>query len=174
LKKTSSKWTQWTGAAFLFVVAYVHLALFLAMMSAKLLPILFLINGVGALVAMFGVLINARWIGWINGIVQSGGAAFAKIAMNTIPGFGALLMGMPAGGMKRPPAPAGGNAGAGGPGHPVGHAAGGGGMHGILPLFTDIQTLATISIIIELIFVAFAIYAMISKRNQNVGKNVTA
>ncbi|MGZ6505409.1 MAG: hypothetical protein ACXVDG_10400 [Tumebacillaceae bacterium] len=181
MKSNAINWKQWTGAVFLFVVAYVHLALFFAMMSARLLPILFLLNGVGALVAMVGVLMNARWFGWINGIVQSGGAAFAKLAMNSIPGFGALLMG---GGMKRPAGGAGkgfgGAPGAGGgaghapvAGHPAG--AGGGGMHGILPMFTDIQTLATISIAIELLFVVFAIAVMISNRKKSqFSKPVTA
>ncbi|MGZ4107032.1 MAG: hypothetical protein ACXVO1_06805, partial [Tumebacillaceae bacterium] len=130
---------------------------------------------VGALVAMVGVLMNARWFGWINGIVQSGGAAFAKLAMNSIPGFGALLMG---GGMKRPAGGAGkgfgGAPGAGGgAGHPAG--VGGGGMHGILPMFTDIQTLAKISIAIELLFVVFAIVVMISNRKKSqFSKPVTA
>ncbi|MGZ4112733.1 MAG: hypothetical protein ACXVP5_09890, partial [Tumebacillaceae bacterium] len=58
-------------------------------------------------------------------------------------------------------------------GHPAG--AGGGGMHGILPMFTDIQTLATISIAIELLFVVFAIVVMISNRKKNqFSKPVTA
>lgn len=158
---------RWSGVIILFIVAYVHIALFLNMMSFRLLPMLFLINGVGALIAMIGVLVNARWLGWIFGIVMSGGAAVAKIAMYTIPGVGALLMGRPSG-MNRPN-PSMGNA----PMRNVPMRNGGaGGMHSVLPLFTDINTLAMISIIIELAFVLLAIYFLVfSKMNHaNNGK----
>lgn len=93
---------QGIGAVLLFFVAYIHLALFFNMMSFRLLPILFLLNALGALVALIGVLLNNRWIGWVLGIVMSGGAAVARIAMNTVPGVSGLLMGRPGGGRFRP------------------------------------------------------------------------
>jgi hypothetical protein len=161
MKSGGNPLNRWLGAIILFIVGYVHIALFLNMMSFRLLPFLFLINGVGAFIAMIGVLVNSRWVGWIFGIVMSGGAAIVKIAMNTIPGVGAFLMGMPTR-MNRPKTQMG-NGGMGG-----GHAAPpqGGQMHSVLPLFTDIMTLATISIVIELVFVVLAIYVLtVNKRN---------
>jgi hypothetical protein len=107
------------------------------MMSFRLLPILFLINWVGAFIAMIGVLINSRWFGWNLGVVMSSGAAIGKIAMNTIPGVGTLLLGTPSGNRPKPPI---GNGGSGDihTAPPMGAH-----MHSVLPLFTDIQTLAT-------------------------------
>ena len=149
---------RWIGGILLFLVAYVHFALFFSMLSFRLLPILFLINGVGALVALVGVMLDSRWAGWLLGIVVAGGAAIAKIAMNTIPGVGAFLMGTPSGlKMPRPP---------------VGHKGfsgehfGGHMPHGILPLFTSIGNLVTISIIIELIFVLLAAFVLITKHEN--------
>jgi hypothetical protein len=153
---------RWLGAIILFIVGYVHIALFLNMMSFRLLPVLFLINGVGAFIAMIGVLLNSRWVGWIFGILMSGGAAIAKIAMNTIPGVGSVLMGMPSR-MNRPKMQIGNGGGHVGPPR-------GGQMHSVLPLFTDIMTLATISIVIELVFVVLAIYVLVINKRTLANK----
>lgn len=158
------------GVLLLLVVFYVHFALYLNLRHfAHFLSTLFIINAIGALVAAVGVIFNARIVGWGLGIVMAGGAALAKILMNSVPGFGRILMQGPFGvAPSRPPgatqhgAPAHGSVGA-------GHAAhAGGAAHSGLPLFLNMRVLGNVSIILELIFVALAIYAFIALRNRRV------
>ncbi|OFW80090.1 MAG: hypothetical protein A2201_08945 [Alicyclobacillus sp. RIFOXYA1_FULL_53_8] len=186
-------WIRWLGIALLLLVAYIHLALFLRMISFNhVLGVLFLINAVGALIAAVGVLRNMRWVGWALGILMAGGAALVKIAMNTIPGVASLLNGGRRFGGRRGQF-GGGNganfANGGGPGNGPGggsgsftggspgqfanggtfHPGGGHGPNGlsnILPMFGNMATFATIAIVIELVFVALAIYALVSQRRN--------
>lgn len=169
-------WIRWLGIALLLLVAYIHLALFLRMISFNhVLGALFLINAVGALIAAVGVLRNMRWVGWALGIVMAGGAALAKIAMNTIPGVASLLNGGRRFGGRRGQF-GGGNGGnfanGTGPGNGPGGAFHPGGGHGpnglsnILPMFGNMATFATIAIVIELVFVGLAIYALVSQRRN--------
>ena len=163
-----ARWLRWVGVVLLLIVAYVHLALFFRVIGFNsVLGILFLINALGGVFSAVGVAFNSRWAGWIPGMLVAGGAAVVKMAMNTFPSVASLVM---HGGRRA------------GAGHPrtsrfhggKGNAAAGhhgtGGFHSaphpaaghVLPLLNNTQTLATASIAIELIFVAFAIYSLIA------------
>lgn len=181
-------WVRWLGIALLLLVSYIHLALFLRMISFNhVLGTLFLVNAVGALIAAIGVLRNMRWVGWVLGIVMAGGATLAKIAMNTIPGVASLLNGGRRTGRRGQFGTGNGSgfANGGGPGSGPGSFTGGspgqfanggtfhpGGGHGpnafsnILPMFGNMATFATIAIVIELVFVAVAVYVLIARRGN--------
>ena len=131
------------GAVLLLAVLYIHLALFVTMIGVNhLLGVLFLVNTVGALIALIGVLKGARWWGWALGIVMAGGAAVIKLAMDLSPSFAALLLG----------------------GHPPSASAGHAPAHvlttTVLPTFMNLKVLGTMAIIIELVFVLVAIAAL--------------
>jgi|GEM_PF-3445955 len=153
--KTSSKvestgLVRGVGVVLLFVVFYIHLALFLTMIGVnRMLGILFLINALGSLIALIGVLNRARWRGWVLGIVMAGGAAVIKLAMDTIPSFAAFLLGI--------------HAGSGGANHPHPHVL----TATVIPTFTNLKALGTFAIVIELVFVVWAIFALKTKRQAS-------
>ncbi|MHB1684896.1 MAG: hypothetical protein ACYCYO_19070 [Bacilli bacterium] len=107
---------------------------------------LFLINALGSLIALIGVLNRARWWGWVLGIIMAGGAAVIKLAMDTIPSFAAFLLGV--------------HAGSGGANHPHPHVL----TTTVIPTFTNLKALGTFAIVIELVFAVWAIFALKTKR----------
>lgn len=183
---------QWVAAVLLVVVGYIHLALFVNMFGfTQTLGKLFLLNAIGAFVAAAGVLWTRRWYAWALGIVVSGGAAFAKLGMSHIPALGALLTGgrpgrfggvRPSGSFRTGGSRAFAQRGTGGGGIGSGGAhnfANGGpgpgrfgppGGHSLLPVFLNVRSLATGSIVIELAFVVLALYILFVRKRvtQNV------
>ncbi len=147
----STGFSRGVGAVLLFVVFYIHLALFVTMIGAhQLLGILFLINTVGSLIALIGVLKRARRWGWVLGVVMAGGAAAIKLVMDMSPGFAVFLLNL--GGHPAP----------GGAGHPQPHVL----TTTVLPTFMNLKALGTAAIIIELVFVLWAIAALRTKRTN--------
>lgn len=155
----------WVGIVLLFLVGYIHLALFTAMFRfGGPLAALLALNAFGAFAAMYGVWRRAHWWGWLLGLVVAGGAAIARLVMDFVPGVRGQLLGRPTG--ARHFGNVGGPAGTfrfhrgiGGPPFVHGH-----GMHGLLPLLGNMGTLATVSISIEVAFVGLAIYVLRSVR----------
>jgi hypothetical protein len=154
---------NWIGAILLFAVGYIHLALLVNMFGlAHMLGKLFLLNAIGAFVALILVLATPKWYGWVLGILVSGGAAFAKLGMRSIPGLGRFIMG---GGAHFGPGPGHGGPGTkgGGPGGAGAHAGHFGPPvgHHILPLIGNMRTLGPDSVVIEIVFVVVAVIALI-------------
>ncbi len=138
------------GAVLLFAVFYIHLALFLTLIGVnRMLGVLFLINALGSLIALIGVLNRARWWGWVLGIVMAAGAAVIKLAMDMIPSFAAFLLGI--------------HAGSGVANHPHPHVL----TATVIPTFTNLKALGTIAIVIELVFVLCASFALRTKRQTD-------
>jgi hypothetical protein len=151
------------GGVLLLAVAYIHLALmFQVGLFNRLMGALFGLDVLLALGAFVGVLRAARW-GWTLGIVAAGGAALIRLAMDLVPGFSRFLIGFgrPSGfrrfalGSRLPGAfPR-----AFRPGHfPPGGLPGRG---SVLPLPMPTGTLATVSIGLEILFVALALWALL-------------
>ena len=175
------------GAVLLFVVGYIHLALMVNMFGlSHTIGKLFLLNFIGAIIALVLVLTIPKWYGWALGIVVAGGAAFSKIGMNYMPGLKSFIT---AGAFGRGPGGPPPNVGVGQKGSgtstsgkgtktggftksgygahhpPKGHFGPGHGAafrgHTVLPLFGNIRSLATPAIIIEIAFVVLAVVALI-------------
>lgn len=189
--KPDLKSVTWIGAILLLLVGYIHLSLVTNMFGLHArLGILFTSNVIGAVVALILIFTRLRALGWILGIVVAGGAAFAKSTISSIPGLRRLLMGrsfpggrLGGGGLRGSralrSANGGGHGGAGG--FPSGNVAAGGGRsgnfgsavsprtghffvarHNVLPQFFNLKSLGTVSIVIEVLFVIVAIYALVA------------
>lgn len=168
-----SKVVEWmiriVGAVLLFLVGYIHLALLVNMFGlSQMIGKLFLLNGIGAFVAMVWILVSRKWYGWVLGILVSGGAAFAKLEMRRIPGLGQFIMGgfghgkgkqgFPSGG--KPASGQGPHAGPTGSGQfTPGHGTHVG--HSLLPVFGNMRTLGPESVGLEIAFVVVAVIAII-------------
>jgi hypothetical protein len=158
---------RWLAAALLFVVAYLHLALMTNGFGlAGRLGKPFLLNAIGAFVALLVILVVPRWYGWALGILVSGGAAFAKLGLHRIPGLAALIFGggMPGAHAGPPPGPA--SPPPGGPLHTAGRPPApppGGGPHGhhVLPLLGNLRSLGGVAVSVEIAFVALALVALV-------------
>lgn len=151
---------RWSGAVVLFIVAYIHLGLFLNMFTLRLISILFLLNGIGSLIAMIGVMANSKWFGWILGLIMSGGAVVVKIAMGFIPRVRDLLLeSSGTSGISRVFPPMGNN-------FFVGPMGGVQVPHTILPLFVSLANLAIVAVVVELIFIVLATYAHFTMRKS--------
>lgn len=132
------------GVVLLLAVAYIHLALMTRVEGFnRFLAGLFGMDAALAVVAAVALLAGKRFGVWA-GVVASGGAAVVRIAMDVSPGFARWVL--------RPPGPV--------RGLPLHALPGQLAMHGAaplshgLPLLVATPTLATISILIELAFVA--------------------
>jgi hypothetical protein len=170
---------RWVGAILLFFVAYIHLGLVTDRVGLRgTLGILFLLNAIGAVVALIGILVNPsnaglRATAWTLGLVDAGGAAVAKITMDVHPAFGRFLMGGFKAGRKG--RGTGGNLSHSSPGASFGAGVPHG--HGVpgrpapshvLPLLAGMHALGDIAIAIELAFALVAIVYFLSNRsNQN-------
>lgn len=149
------------GGLLLLVVAYIHLALMFQVGSFnRLMGALFGLDVLLALVAVGGVLRGAC-PGWVLGIAAAGGAAIDRLAMDFVPGFSRFLLGFGrSAGFRRF-------------GGPRLHAAcprpwGSGHLPGgafaprgsVLPLPLPMGTWATVSIVLEVLFVVLALWAL--------------
>lgn len=175
---------RWVGALLLLLIGYIHLAILVNMFGlSQNVGKLFLLNAVGAVVAIILLFLSPKWYGWVLGILVAGGAAFAKSFMTRIPGLAQFIMGRrgrgfrPPGGGRQGPSgsPSGGGHTATG-GASAGHASGSGSAavggahgahfagvtHGILPMFSNVRTLGSASVVIEIAFVVLALVALIT------------
>jgi len=169
-------WLRSLCIVLLLAVAYIHLGLFLRMVSFRTtgLGVLFGLNALAAVIAAAAVFMDRRWLGWILAGGVAGVAGVVRLAMSLSPSISASILGN---GSFR----AGGFAGYSGflgkhskgfkgfkgfKGHfPNGfhpHFAGGAGFQsGGLPTIPDV---VTVSIVIEFIVVALVIYALTRSR----------
>lgn len=170
--RVRTRW-DWTfailGSVLLFLVGYIHLALMVNQFGLhSRIGVLFLLNAIGAWVALVWILWKGRWPGWILGFLVSGGAAFAKLGMSSIPGLRALVFGRrgfprrPLGGLgthrfRHRPAP-------GGAPPFVGHH--------ILPLPGSIATWGTVSVVIEVAFVVLTVVALLAQASHADGASL--
>ncbi|MCY0901643.1 MAG: hypothetical protein OWU32_05570 [Firmicutes bacterium] len=171
-------WVRSLCIVLLLAVAYIHLGLFLRMISFRTtaLGVLFGLNALAAVIAAVAIFMDRRWLGWILGGAVAGVAGVVRLAMSLSPSISASILGN--GGFR-----AGGFAGYGGFGgkhvkgfkgfkghfpngfHPH-FASGAGFQSGGLPTIPDV---VTISIVIEFIVVALVIYALIRSRKLQAG-----
>lgn len=140
--------TRLVAVILLLGVSYIHLVLIFKVMGFNhTLAILFMLNTVGAIVALIGVLRDARWMGWGFGIVMAGGAALIRTAMNSSPSVTAFVMGK----MSKI--------------HGVDHAIHGHAtsvIHKSMGFLPAIPNADPVSLVIEYAFVIIAIFALIS------------
>ncbi|MCY0875610.1 MAG: hypothetical protein OWT28_05005 [Firmicutes bacterium] len=191
-KRHPALWLRVVSAVLMLVVAYIHLGLFLRMITfhVTLLGVLFGLNALAAVVAAVFVTRNHRLLGWILGSVVAGVAGIIRLAMDLSPSLSASILGSSGfrSGTFSPSAFAARFKGAKGfkgfaggknfKGHfPAGGFHGGAypgaaGFHtGGLPAIPDA---ATISIIIEFVFVALAIYTLLRTRRAHATPSGTA
>lgn len=166
------------AAILLVLVGYIHLTLFFEMISFnKLMGVLFILNAVGALVALIAILVNVRWwIGWGLGILVAGGAFVIKGLMTLFPSVEHALLGGGAG-FGHPGAFAGhfpGKKFPGGkfskgsfpkngyPGHFLHHGA----VHTVLPNLFG-HSAGPVSLVIEGLFVLLAVWVLVQKRHAS-------
>lgn len=84
---------RWVASLLLFVVGYIHFTLFWTMIRFNhVMGLLFLIAVVGSVVAIIGIVRNARVWGWGLGIAVAGGAALIRTLMSIFPGLAIMLM----------------------------------------------------------------------------------
>ena len=189
---------QWIAVVLLVLVGYVHLSLVVNTFGLHgRLGILFALNALGALAALVLIFTRLRVAGWILGIVVAGGAAFAKLGMGSIPGLRTLLMGrtfpgrrFPGGGFPQSQRGSfangtGSGIGSGGSsgnfqsGSTAGfgqgfasHARHFAARHSVLPTFFNLRSLGTVAIVIEILFVLLAVYALVSSRGGSTPPSV--
>lgn len=160
---------RWVGALLLLVIGYIHLALVVNMFGlSQTAGKLFLLNAIGAVTAIILMFLTPRWYGWVLGILVAGGAAFAKLGLTRIAGLRQFIMGH-RGGFHPPRGGKGVLKGTSRGGAHAGHFAGQ--AHSVLPMFTNVKTLGSVSIVIEIAFVILALVALITmgftKASQN-------
>jgi hypothetical protein len=81
----SSSALKWLAIAAILGTGLIHLLEAQdAFGDARYKGILFVANGLGALVAAFGLYINRRWMGWVLGLLVAGGALLAYVASRTV------------------------------------------------------------------------------------------
>jgi hypothetical protein len=81
----SSSALKWLAIAAILGTGLIHiLEAQDAFGDARYKGILFVANGLGALVAAFGLYINRRGMGWVLGLLVAGGALLAYVASRTV------------------------------------------------------------------------------------------
>jgi len=84
-RRSSSRTSKWLAIAAILGTGLIHVVEAQdAFGDAKYKGVLFVANGVGALVAAFGLYRNRRVLGWDLGLLVAGGALVAYVASRTI------------------------------------------------------------------------------------------
>lgn len=180
----TSLWLRLICAILLLAVAYIHLGLFLRMISfhVSALGVLFGLNALAALIATVAILLDRRWLGYVFGTVVAGVAGIIRLAMDVSPSLSASILGNAGFGGRFAGSRFSGHGfgrfkGFKGKGHfPSGfHGSfypGTAGLHaGLLPAVPDA---AIVSIIIEFVFVILAVAVLVQERKRQATPSGTA